>query len=149
MGSRTRSLRKLAVATVAAGALALGTAGVAGASAPTVTASSGSPAASTQPTAGPKAPLSHFSCSRSTKALARIHKVEAGIAAGLPRLHAAEAKAKAAGATRRAARIQRVITRLERPGATARLQRLATAIEAKCHVGAPTATPSTTPAPGA
>ena len=149
MGRTIPSLRKLLVATVAAGALALGTAGVAGASAPTLAASSGTPVATSSgtpvATTPPVAPgtgrLSHFSCARAGKALARIQRAEAAIAAGLPKLHAAESKATAAGRTRRAARIQKAINRLGRPGESARLQKLATGIEAKCNVSAPATTP--------
>jgi len=141
MGRTIPSIRKLLVATVATGALALGTAGVAGASAPTLAASSNAPAATAPHVTGGNGRLSHFSCARAGKALARIQKAEARVAAGLPKLHAAESKATAAGRTRRAARIQKVISRLGRPGEAARLQKLATAIEAKCNVSAPATTP--------
>ena len=141
MGRTIPSFRKLLVATVATGALALGTAGVAGASAPTLTTSSKAPGAATPLVTGGKGRLSHFSCARAGKALTRIQKAEAAIAAGLPKLHAAESKATAAGRTRRAARIQKAISRLGRPGEAARLQKLATAIEAKCNVSAPATTP--------
>jgi hypothetical protein len=147
MGPRLPSMRKLVVATVATGAMALGTVGVAGASVPTLSATSGTPAASAQLTPGAKSRLAHFSCSRAPKALTRIHQAEAGIAAGLPRLHAVEAEATAGRDTQKAARIGKVISRLGRPGVTARLQRLAAAIEAKCGVGAPATTPTTAPAP--
>jgi len=141
MGRTIPSLQKLLVATVATGALALGTAGVAGASAPTPTAGATASVATTAHTTWAAGRLRHFSCARAPKALTRIQKAEAAIAAGLPRLHAAESKATAAGRTKRAARIQKLISRLGRPGAAARLQKLATAIEAKCNVSAPAVTP--------
>ena len=141
MGRTIPPFRKLLVATVAAGALALGTAGVAGASAPTLAASSGTPVATTPQAAPATGRLSHFSCARAGKALARIQRAEAAIAAGLPKLHAAESKATASGRARRAARIQKAINRLGRPGESARLQKLATGIEAKCNVSAPATTP--------
>jgi len=111
---------RLAVAVVAVGALSLGTAGIAGASAVSVPKVSG-----------------HFNCARASKALARIQRGEARIAAGLPGLTAAEAKAKAAGNTARATHIEKRITRLESPTFHARLTRATTAIEAKCHVTTP------------
>lgn len=141
MGRTIPSFQKLLVATVAAGALALGTAGVAGASAPTLAASSNTPVATTPQVTAGAGRLRHFSCPRAGKALARIQKAEAAIAAGFPKLHAAESKATAAGRTRRADRIQKAINRLGRPGESARLQKLATAIEAKCNVSAPATTP--------
>ena len=143
MGHRIRSMRIVALAAVAAGGLTLGTAGVAAATAPTLTSTAGTPAVAQS---GPAAKnrLAKFSCTRAPRALSRIDKTEARIAAGLPKLHAAEAKATAAGKTKRAARIEKVITRLSRPGVTARLQGLASAIEAKCGVSAP----ATTPTPG-
>ena len=136
------SIRKIVATAVVGGALVLGTAGSAGASTLAATAPSGTSAATAQLSPGAKDRLAHFSCSRATKVLARIHRAETGIAAGLPRLHAAEAKATAAGQTRKAARIGKLITRLGRPGAEARLQRLATAIEAKCNVAVPATVPA-------
>lgn len=151
MGHTTRAIRNLTVATLAVGTLAFGMSGVAGASAPTLTSSSGAPAAAAHRAPGATGRLAHFSCSRAPKVLGRLQKIEARIAAGLPKLHAAEAKATASGNTRRAARIQKAITRLERPGAAARLQKFASAIEAKCKVSAPSTSPTTAPsgAPGA
>lgn len=116
--------RKLAVGAVAVGALSLGTAGIAG-------------AATTAP--APKV-LRHFDCANATRALARIDKVEARIAAGLPRLTAAETQATQGGDTTLANRIQKWITRLESSKVHARLTRASAAIEAKCHVSAPGAT---------
>ena len=140
MGRTIPLFTKLLVATVATGTLALGTVGVAGASAPTLAASS-STTATTPPVAGGHGRLRHFSCTRSGKVLTRIQKAETAIAAGEPKLRAAESKATAAGRTKRAARIQKLIDRLSRPGQVARLQKLAKAIEAKCNVPAPATTP--------
>ena len=143
MGSKFALMMKVVATTVVGGALLLGTAGAAGASAPTLTASSGTPSATTQLTPEARDRLAHLSCNRATRALVVIQKSEAGIAAGLPRLHRAQARAAAAGKTRKAARIGKMITRLGRPDATARLQRLAAAIEAKCNVAAPAVVPTT------
>jgi hypothetical protein len=123
--------KKLVVGAVVVGALSMGAAGTAGAVTLRV------------PKAG-----AHFSCARADKVLVRIQKGEAHIAAGLPRLTAAEAKAKQAGDTKRADRIQRRITRFERPAYKARLDRAAAAIEAKCHVPAPGASTGTTSVKG-
>lgn len=142
MGSKFPLIRKIVAAAVVGGALVLGSAGSAGASTLAQTAPSGASAATAQLTPGAKDRLAHFSCTRATRALKRIHRAEAGIAAGLPRLHAAEAKAKATGHTRKAARIGKLITRLGRPGAADRLQHLAAAIEAKCGVAVPATVPA-------
>jgi len=124
--------KKLAIGVVAVGALSLGTAGVAGAAA--------------SPVAVPKVGA-HFNCARATKVLTRIQKVESRITAGLPKLNAAEERATKNGKTARAARLEKRITRLESPQLQARLNKASTAIEAKCHVPAPTvASGSTTPA---
>jgi hypothetical protein len=121
--------KALVVGAVAVGALTLGTAGIAGAAAPgtSVSASSVTPAA-----------LARFNCANATKALTRIEKVEGRVSAGLPKLKAAEAKANQAGRTRRAARIEKRIKRLESTTFGTRLTKASAAIEAKCHVGAPT-----------
>jgi len=142
MGSKFALMRKIVVTTVVGGALVLGTTGAAGASAPTPTAASGTPAATNQLTPEGGGRLAHVSCSRATRALITIQKSEAGIAKGLPGLHRAQVRATAAGKTRKAARIGKMITRLERPDATARLQRLAAAIEARCNVAAPAVAPT-------
>jgi hypothetical protein len=92
--------------------------------------------------------LSRFNCDRAPRALARIQKVESQISAGLPRLNAAEQKAKAAGRTKRADRIQHRITRLENPKTRARLDRLSKAIVAKCGASAPAGSSSTGTATG-
>jgi hypothetical protein len=136
MGSRFPLMRKTVATTVVGAALIFGTAGAAGASAPRLTVESGSPGATSQPAPATRDRLDHFSCTRASRSLTRIQKAEAGIAAGLPKLHVAEAQATAAGQTRKATRIGKLITRLERPGATARLQRMAAAIEVKCKVAA-------------
>ncbi len=123
--------KKLAVGMAAATALSLGTGGLAGAA---------TPASPSSPSPTPSAAGSHhrnFDCSRAPRVLARIQKVESQIKAGLPRLHAAEQKAKAAGRTRLADRIERRIDRLQNPRTTVRLDRVSKAIEAKCHVPAP------------
>jgi hypothetical protein len=122
------------VSTVAVGALSLGGAGLAAAASPAA------PAVSV--TAPGTAKLSAFNCSNAGRALTRIDKAEARIAAGLPRLQAAENKAKAAGHSRRAARIHQAITRLEGSKVKNRLARRAAAIEAKCGVSAPAPTTS-------
>ncbi len=115
--------RALVIGAVVVGALALGAPGVAGA------------AASPAPTATPAA--AHFNCANATRALTRIDKVEARVSAGLPKLHAAEARAAKAGRTRLANRIEKRIRRLESAEAGKRLSRRSAAIEAKCHVAAP------------
>jgi hypothetical protein len=145
MGSKISFARKIVATAVVGGALVLGTVGTAGASAPTLTATSGPSATTTQLTPAAKNRLAHLSCTRATKVLTRIQKTEAGIAAGLPKMHSTEAKAAAAGKTRMASGIGKMITRLGRPGATAQLQRLAMAIEAKCNVSAPAIVPTTAP----
>jgi hypothetical protein len=116
--------KKLAVGAVAVGALSLGTVGAAGAA-----------------TNAPAPQVArHFNCANATKALTRIGKAEARISAGLPKLTAAEAKAKAAGHTKRADRIQKRITRLESSTFQTHLTRASAAIEAECHVSAPAPT---------
>ena len=133
--SRFGSLaRRAAVGTVAVGVLSLGAVGLSGTAG----------AAPTVPKVG-----AHFNCANADKVLTRIQAGEARIAAGLPKLTAAEAKATAAGETRRSARIQKLITRLESPTLKTRLDKLATAIEAKCDVAAPAATNPPTTVPGA
>jgi hypothetical protein len=119
------SARKLVVGAVAVGALSLGTAGIAGAA-----------------TTAPAQVGRHFNCANATKVLTRIQKGEARIAAGLPKLTAAEAKATQAGDTTLANRIQKRITRLESPTFHARLTKVSAAIEAKCNVPAPAASPT-------
>jgi hypothetical protein len=152
MRHRTHAVRRLAAAAVTAGALSLALSGAAGAAAPspyaTTTATTTVPAVGSAVTSASAGRLTHFSCSRADRALTRIRTTEGRIAAGLPKLHAAESRASAAGKTRRAARIQTRIARLERPGVTTRLQGLASAIEAKCSGSTPSTTPATTPSTG-
>ena len=148
---RTRHTIMMAVAgTMAVGTLALG--GVA-AAAPGVGATGTAATTGTAPVAPLLSPgtgrLAHFDCTRAPHVLARIQRGEARIASGLPKLTAAEAKATAAGETRRSARIQKLITRFESPTLKTRLDKLATAIEAKCDVAAPAATNPPTTVPGA
>jgi uncharacterized protein HemY len=102
------------------------------------TSAAGTPAAGTQA-------ISHFDCANATKALTRIDKGEARIAAGLPTLTAAQAASSKAGDTRRANRLAKRIARLESSTFHARLTRAAAAIEAKCNVTAPStaSTPTT------
>ena len=116
--------KKLMVGVVAVGALSVGAAGVAGAT--TTGSSNPTPATS-----------AHFNCANATKVLDRIQKGAADIAAGLPKLTAAQAKAAAAGNTKRAERLQKRITRLESATFKARLDKAASLIEAKCHVASP------------
>jgi hypothetical protein len=121
--------KKLVIGAVAVGALSLGLSGMAGAA---------------TPAAGAQA-ISHFNCANATKVLTRIDRGEAHIAAGLPKLTAAQAAASKAGHTTRANRLAKRIARLESSTFHARLTRAAAAIEAKCNVTAPsTASPSTT-----
>lgn len=149
MGRTMHATGRLVAGAIAVGTITLGTAGAASATAPT--------ASSLAPTANAPAPLlaagsgrlAHFDCGRAAHVLARIQRGEAGISVGLPKLTAAEARARAAGDTVRADRIQRRITRLESPKFKGRLDRLAAGIEAKCHAPAPQATPATpTSTPG-
>ncbi len=122
--------KKAIVGVVAVGALSLGAAGVAGAA----TAGTATPTPATR--------LANFNCANATKVLDRIQKVEGDIAAGLPKLTAAQAKAAAAGHTRLADRLERRITRLKSSAFTNRLDKAASAIEAKCNVPAPSGTAS-------
>ncbi len=141
MSSVVPAAKRLAVGMAAAFVLSLGVGGLAGAATP---APPSTPAPATSPTT-PTTPTTHreFNCTHASRALARIQKVEARIKADLPKLQAREQKAKTAGHTRAAARIQHRIKRLENPKATARLDRLATGIKAKCGVSAPASSSST------
>jgi hypothetical protein len=132
----------------AAGAIVIGIAGTAGAAwgaAPVTGATAATPAGATKslPQSGAER-AAHFNCDRAPRALARIHRIEARITAGLPRLNRAEARAKAAGNTQRADRIQKLINRLDSPALKSRLDRLTARIDAKCSAKMP-ATGSTTP----
>jgi hypothetical protein len=115
--------KRVLVGVVAVGALSLGAAGAAGAAATGATATA---------TGG-----KHFNCANATKVLDRIQSAETHIAAGLPKLTAAQAKAAAAGQTRRAARLQKRITRYESAAFKARLSEISQKIETKCQVAAP------------
>jgi hypothetical protein len=126
--------KRLVIGAVAVGTLSLGTAGIAGAA----TSSAATPAVPSK--------ISQFNCARATKVLTRIEKGEGRITAGLPRLTAAEAKATKAGHAKRADRLKKRIARLEGSKFKTRLTAASAAIEAKCHVPAPSPT-STTPAP--
>ena len=122
---------------VAAGALSFGASAIADASpssAPTANhAVANSTAQATRvPRVGQK-----FNCANADKVLARIQKGEARIAAGLPKLTAAQTKAQAAGHTRRAARLQKVITRAKSAAFAARLNNVSQKIETQCHVATP------------
>jgi hypothetical protein len=119
--------KRVVVGAVAVGALSLGAAGIAGA------ATTGS-----APTAG-KA----FNCANATKVLGRIQTRESDIAAGLPKLTAAQAKAAQSGNTELAARLQKKITKLESPKFKARLDRISKRIETKCQVAAPSSSSAT------
>jgi hypothetical protein len=116
--------KRLIVGVVAVGALSLGAAGMAG-------------AATTGSVTPTSAKLARFNCANAGKVLDKIQKGEADIAAGLPKLTAAQAKAAAAGNTRRADRLQKRITRFESATFKARLGKAASLIEAKCNVAAP------------
>jgi hypothetical protein len=127
---------RLAVGLAAATVLSLGVGGLAGAAAPAPSTTTPAPSSTASPT-------HQFNCARAPKVLARIQKAEAKIAAGLPKLHAAEAKATAAGRTKAANRIERRIDRLQNPKTAARLDRRTKNIESRCHVSAPASTSST------
>jgi hypothetical protein len=116
--------KRLLVGVVAVGALSLGVAGAAGA------ATAGGTTTAT--TAG-----RHFNCANATKVLDRIQSAESHIAAGLPKLTAAQAKAASAGHAKLAARLQQRITRYESATFKARLARISQKIETKCQVAAP------------
>jgi len=118
---------------VTAGALSFGAVGLVGAS-PAQAAAKAKTSSSQVPKAG-----KNFNCVNATKVLTRIQKGESQIAAGLPKLTAAEAKAKANGNTRRATRLQTRITHLESATFKARLDKASQLIEAKCQVAAPAA----------
>jgi hypothetical protein len=127
--SRIRSIvRRVAVGTVTVGALSMGVLGLAG---------TAGAATTTPPKVG-----THFSCDRADKVLTRITKGEAKISAGLPKLTAAEQKATADGHTKLAARLGKVITRLESPAFKTKLTNATTKIEAKCPGSAPSSSTS-------
>jgi hypothetical protein len=125
---------------VAAGALSFGASAIADASpsssssAPTATHAAANSTA--QATRVPKVGKT-FNCANADNVLARIQKGEARIAAGLPKLTAAQTKAQAAGHIRRAARLQKVITRAKSAAFAARLDKVSQKIVTVCHVAAP------------
>jgi hypothetical protein len=129
--------RSVVVGVVAVGTLSLGAVGTAGAATAPITAPGAVPAATA---------IGSFNCSRAAKVLTRIQAGEARIAAGLPKLTAAEAAAQRDGNTRRAAHIEKRITRLESSRFKARLTRVSAAISVKCHVSAPDGSTGSAPA---
>jgi len=152
MGRRGQTLRTMIIGMAAVGTILVGiagTAGAAGATAPVAGATAASPGATPSKPHNSSDRAARFSCTRAPRALARIRKIEARIAAGLPKLHRAEARAKAAGKTRRAERIQKLIDRLDSPAMKSRLDTRTARIDAKCGASAPSTgstTPTTTPA---
>ena len=121
--------KRVVVGVVAVGALSLGATGIAGAA---TTGSTGSvPAAGTS-----------INCANASKVLERIQTRESHIAAGLPKLTAAQAKAAQSGDAARAARLQKRITKLESPKFKARLDGISKRIEATCQVAAPSSSPA-------
>jgi hypothetical protein len=129
------NVKKLVTGVVAAGALSVGVAGVLGAT----------PAGAAQAAVITSAPKvgAHFNCARATKLQARIARAETQIANGLPALSGRHAKAVAHGNPRRAARLQKLISRLESPQFKAKLVKASQAIEAKCHVSLPSGSSTT------
>ena len=115
--------KKLMIAVIGLGTVALGTAGVAGADSSTATPAS----------------AHHYDCTRAPKALARIQATEAQIAAGLPKLHAAQTRAQQKGKAKRADRLEKRIARMETPTFKARLEKRKAKIEAKCPGSSPAA----------
>jgi hypothetical protein len=110
-------IRKIIAGTAVAGALTLGLAGAAGAS----TSSTGNTGTAISP--------STTVCSLLPQIQTHVQKVEARLAAELPKAQAAEAKAKAAGNTARADRIANRITKVQdrENKVNARLAKLTTA----------------------
>jgi hypothetical protein len=135
MFTRFPHLKAVAIGVVAAGVLAVGLASIASAS------PSAAPTTTTHTRSVPRSlrhfDVGRFNCAHATKALTRIGKVEAHVAAGLPKLTAAQAQAARNGHPVRAARLERRISRLEGATFGTRLTRASAAIEAKCHVPAP------------
>ena len=112
-------IRKLIAVAAVSGSLALGVAGVAGATTPST------------PTAGRHAAAQ---CAKAEKLATRIQKLETKAAAWVPKAQAREAKATATGHTKLATRIGNRITRVQkrRPGAP----RCWRKISAKCGTAA-------------
>jgi hypothetical protein len=144
MSTKIPHIKTLVVGVLAAGALSFGAAGIAGAGTPAAAPPAAAAHAAATHAAATHAARTlkrrkHFTCADATKVLSRIDKAEAHIAAGLPKLTAAQAKAAKDGHTVRAARLERRITRLESAKFKSRLTRVSAKIEAKCHVSAPAA----------
>ncbi len=134
-------LKRIVITTavaVAAGSLSFGAVSLAGA-APAPSSTPPAPSSTPAPSSNTPKTGKTFNCANATKVLDRIQKAEAQIAAGLPKLTAAEAKAKANGNTARATKIQNRINRFESATFKARLDKISQKIEAKCNVPAPTA----------
>jgi hypothetical protein len=131
MFTKIPHLKAVGVGVVAVGVLALGLVGMASAS-PAVTPTASAHTVSITKTVGEfNAP--QFNCADATNVLTRIDKAEARIAAGLPKLTAAQARAGRNRHLIRAHRLERRVNRLESPRFRARLTRDSAAIEAKCH----------------
>jgi hypothetical protein len=127
--------KKLVTAVVAVGILSAGVGGVLEA-----TPAGAAPAVFTK---APKVGR-HFNCARAEKVLTRIERTESQVSKGLPSLSTRQAKAKAHGRANRANRLQKLISRLESPQFKTNLAKAAQAIEAKCHVSAPSTSSTTT-----
>jgi hypothetical protein len=132
MFTKIPHLKAVAVGVVAVGVLALGLVGIAGASSAVTPTPSAAHTVSFTKTVR-EFNVRQFNCADATNALARIDKVEARIAAGLPKLTAAQARAGRNGHPVLAHRLERGINRLESAPFKARLTRRSAAIEAKCH----------------
>ena len=129
--------KKIAVAIVMVGALAVTGTGVASAAQPK------DPAAY-----GMAAFEKHFDCAKANQRLTHVQRLELGPAAKLTKLIAAEAKAEQVGHKRHGAWLQKMITAEQariakgmNPRFKARLDKYASIIENKCHVALPAFTP--------
>jgi hypothetical protein len=131
MFTKIPHLKAVAVGVVAVGVLALGLVGIASASpavTPTVSAHTVSITKAVREFNGRQ-----FNCADAATVLARIDKAQAHVAAGLPKLTAAQARAARNGRVIRADRLERRVDRLESARFRARLTRDSAAIKAKCH----------------
>jgi hypothetical protein len=130
MFTKLPHVKAVAVGVVAVGVPALGLVGIASAS-PAVT-----PTASARTVSITKSVrefnVRQLNCADATNVLTRIDKAEARIAAGLPKLTAAQVRAAGSGHLIRAHRLERRINRLDSARFRARLTRDSAAIEAKC-----------------
>ncbi len=131
MFTKLPHLKAVAVGVVAVGVVALGLVGIASAS-PAVTPTASAHTVSITETVR-EFNVRQFNCADATNVLTRIDKAEARIAAGLPKLTAAQARAARNGHLIRARRLERRINHLESTRFRARLTRDSSAIEAKCH----------------